>query len=216
MTLSQSLVHISTRVAIRHSRLTYSSLISTSAKYQISPSQRFRCFSVFNNSPRLLRRPAFDNSCGRRLNEQPGTGESDKQNNFKSKSRKVDDSQSREEMDSITYEQLKELMAARVICLVDVREPSEIAEHGKIPNSVNIPLSQLPTALSMDKDQFVAQYDGTPPAADGSDLVFSCFAGTRSKRAFETAIKMGFSSATYYPGGWQEWAKMDSIKSTKG
>uniref|UniRef100_A0A8C4QLB4 Rhodanese domain-containing protein n=1 Tax=Eptatretus burgeri TaxID=7764 RepID=A0A8C4QLB4_EPTBU len=97
------------------------------------------------------------------------------------------------EMGHITYEQLKELLTSRAICLVDVREPSEIAEHGKIPNSVNIPLSQLPIALGMDEDQFVAQYDVPKPAADGSGLVFSCFAGVRSKRAFETSIKMGFS-----------------------
>ncbi|XP_040839041.1 thiosulfate sulfurtransferase/rhodanese-like domain-containing protein 3 isoform X4 [Ochotona curzoniae] len=43
----------------------------------------------------------------------------------------------------LTYKELKNLLNSKNIMLIDVREPWEILEYGKIPGSVNIPLDEL-------------------------------------------------------------------------
>lgn len=40
---------------------------------------------------------------------------------------------------SVTYEQVKELLARRSGALIDVREAEELRAHGSIPGAVNVP-----------------------------------------------------------------------------
>lgn len=39
----------------------------------------------------------------------------------------------------VSYEELKQLLAARKSVVIDVREPWELREYGFIPGSINIP-----------------------------------------------------------------------------
>lgn len=47
----------------------------------------------------------------------------------------------------VSYEQLKQLLAAGTASVIDVREPWELREYGNIPGSINVPCKSLPTAL---------------------------------------------------------------------
>ena len=76
--------------------------------------------------------------------------------------------------------------------LIDVREPWEIYESGKIPGSVNIPLDDVGEALQMNPKDFKEKYKEVKPSKSDS-LVFSCLAGVRSKVAMVTAISLGFN-----------------------
>lgn len=89
--------------------------------------------------------------------------------------------------------------------LIDVREPWEIHESGKIPGSVNIPLDDVGEALQMNPKDFKEKYKEVKPSKSDS-LVFSCLAGVRSKKAMVTAVSLRFNSAQHYAGGWKEWA----------
>lgn len=40
---------------------------------------------------------------------------------------------------TVNYDYVKKATSDSNILIVDVREPDEIKEHGKIPNSINIP-----------------------------------------------------------------------------
>lgn len=40
---------------------------------------------------------------------------------------------------SADYDYVKKATADSKVVIVDVREPDEVKEHGKIPNSINIP-----------------------------------------------------------------------------
>lgn len=104
----------------------------------------------------------------------------------------------------VTYEELKKLLNSKKIILIDVRGEQEILEHGKIPGSVNIPLPEVDEALQMDPEDFKKKYKEAKPFKSDR-VVFSCLAGTRSKKALGTAMSLGFSSAQHYPGGWKEW-----------
>ncbi|NXI65133.1 TSTD3 protein, partial [Anseranas semipalmata] len=92
---------------------------------------------------------------------------------------------------SVSYEELKDLKKNNVIH-IDVRERWEIDRYGKIPASVNIPLNELVEALQMNPTDFKEQYNQKMPAKS-DHVVFSCFAGTRSKQALNFATSLGFS-----------------------
>ncbi|XP_068841628.1 thiosulfate sulfurtransferase/rhodanese-like domain-containing protein 3 [Capricornis sumatraensis] len=107
--------------------------------------------------------------------------------------------------EDVTYKELKNLLKSKKIMLIDVREPWEIHESGKIPGSVNIPLDDVGEALQMNPKDFKEKYKEVKPSKSDS-LVFSCLAGVRSKKAMVTAVSLGFNSAQHYAGGWKEWA----------
>lgn len=44
---------------------------------------------------------------------------------------------------TVDYDYVKQATANNSTLIIDVREPREIVEHGKIPNSVNIPCKLL-------------------------------------------------------------------------
>ncbi|XP_022408982.1 thiosulfate sulfurtransferase/rhodanese-like domain-containing protein 3 [Neophocaena asiaeorientalis asiaeorientalis] len=115
----------------------------------------------------------------------------------------------------VTYMELKNLLKSKKIMLIDVREPWEILEYGKIPGSVNIPLDNVDEALQMNPKDFKEKYNEVKPSKSDS-LVFSCLAGVRSKKAMDTAISLGFNSAQHYAGGWKEWATYEFSEKKQG
>jgi sulfur-carrier protein adenylyltransferase/sulfurtransferase len=76
--------------------------------------------------------------------------------------------------------------------LVDVREAEEHAASS-LPNSLNIPLGELPDRLgSLDKN---------------ADIVVFCRSGKRSGKAVELLRQKGFAKARSLAGGMQEWSR---------
>ncbi|XP_043335437.1 thiosulfate sulfurtransferase/rhodanese-like domain-containing protein 3 [Cervus canadensis] len=115
----------------------------------------------------------------------------------------------------VTYMELKNLPKSKKIMLIDVREPWEIHEYGKIPGSINIPLDDVGEALQMNPKDFKEKYKEVKPSKS-DNLVFSCLAGVRSKKAVVTAISLGFNSAQHYAGGWKEWATYELSEKKQG
>ncbi|NXG80724.1 TSTD3 protein, partial [Baryphthengus martii] len=92
---------------------------------------------------------------------------------------------------TLSYRELKDLKKTKVLH-IDVREKWEIDRFGSIPASINIPLGELVEALQMDPTEFKEQYKRKMPSKS-DPVVFSCFAGTRSKQALAFAMSLGFS-----------------------
>ncbi|KAF4527702.1 hypothetical protein B566_EDAN016369 [Ephemera danica] len=107
---------------------------------------------------------------------------------------------------NLSYEEVLELKAKNEIILVDVREPSEIQETGKLPDSIHIPLGDLAGALQGPAEEFKAKY-GVDQFAKDAELVFSCKGGTRSNKAMIAAKELGFTNARHYKGGFMDWEK---------
>ncbi|KAM4633181.1 thiosulfate sulfurtransferase/rhodanese-like domain-containing protein 3 [Polymixia lowei] len=110
----------------------------------------------------------------------------------------------------VTYDQLKQLLAGRMAVVIDVREPWELREYGSIPGAVNVPLGQVNVALQLDPEEFKEKYGGDMPEQT-DNIVFSCLAGIRSKKALDSATSLGYKDVQHYPGGWQEWAKNEQL-----
>uniref|UniRef100_A0A8C3KFL9 Rhodanese domain-containing protein n=1 Tax=Calidris pygmaea TaxID=425635 RepID=A0A8C3KFL9_9CHAR len=112
------------------------------------------------------------------------------------------------ETPGLSYQELKELKKTNVLH-IDVRERWEIDKAGKIPASINIPLGELVEALQMDPTEFKEQYHQKMPAKS-DPVVFSCFAGKRSKQALAFATSLGFSRVQQYAGGFEDWVKHEA------
>ncbi|KAI0014243.1 Rhodanese-like protein [Xylariaceae sp. FL0662B] len=91
------------------------------------------------------------------------------------------------------------------VTLIDVREPGEIAETGRIPGSVNLPITTAADSFHVAADEFEDRH-GWPRPRHGDELVFYCKAGVRSRAAARLARDAGWSRVGEYPGSWLDWS----------
>ncbi|XP_050096885.1 rhodanese domain-containing protein CG4456 isoform X3 [Anopheles aquasalis] len=113
---------------------------------------------------------------------------------------------SRSKMSAIaTYEEVLDLPNHPEKLLIDVRNPDELAETGKIPTSINIPLPQLEEGMKLAESEFKARYGREKPAND-TEIIFHCKMGGRAQKATDLATSLGYTNARNYKGSWTEWA----------
>jgi rhodanese-related sulfurtransferase len=81
-------------------------------------------------------------------------------------------------------------MATSNQILIDVREPSELAQ-GYIPGALNIPVGQIENRLQeIPKDRSVLLY---------------CRSGNRSKQAAQVLLDNGYEQVSHLTGGIKAW-----------
>lgn len=73
-----------------------------------------------------------------------------------------------------------------------MRERDEIAEHGIIPFSHNLPLSELYAALDLPSQRFFRAYGFSKPL-ESQAIILTCRSGRRSGLALEAMIKAGYT-----------------------
>ncbi|XP_047984062.1 putative thiosulfate sulfurtransferase, mitochondrial isoform X2 [Leguminivora glycinivorella] len=104
------------------------------------------------------------------------------------------------------YKYVKKATTNSSVLIVDVREPDEVKEHGKIPNSINIPLGTVPAVLGeMSDKQFQQTFNRVKPSAN-TEIIFYCMIGKRSGKAQQEAISAGYKNTRNYQGSWNDWA----------
>uniref|UniRef100_A0A3B4EB75 Rhodanese domain-containing protein n=1 Tax=Pygocentrus nattereri TaxID=42514 RepID=A0A3B4EB75_PYGNA len=109
----------------------------------------------------------------------------------------------------VTLEQLKAMLASRNIQLFDVRNPEEF-QAGHIPTAVNIPCEgSLEESLQLPPKAFERRFQVKVPKKEDENIVFHCQTGRRSLTALEIALRLGFSRACHYAGGYSEWAEKE-------
>ncbi|KAJ3478135.1 hypothetical protein NLG97_g8655 [Lecanicillium saksenae] len=89
---------------------------------------------------------------------------------------------------------------------IDVREPVELRETGKIPGAINIPITTAVQSLHVPEEEFEDMYGYTRPGKDKT-LVFYCKAGVRAKTAAGLALHAGWKNVGEYRGSWLDWAE---------
>lgn len=95
-------------------------------------------------------------------------------------------------MKTITVNQLRELLTANAITVVDVREDDELT-LASIAGAVHLPLHQLPQRFS--------ELDPQTPFA------MLCHHGSRSEMAARFLEKQGFSDIANVSGGIDAWSR---------
>lgn len=109
-----------------------------------------------------------------------------------------------------TYDDIIALPKHPEILLIDVRRPSELADTGTIPTSINIPLDVVGEELKLSPTEFESKYGRAKPAAD-SPIIFSCRSGVRAGEAANIASKLGFTRVKNYVGSWLEYAEKNGL-----
>ncbi|XP_065371347.1 rhodanese domain-containing protein CG4456-like [Calliphora vicina] len=110
------------------------------------------------------------------------------------------------------YEEIKDLPNHPEKLLIDVRTPEELVQFGKIPTSINIPLSVVEQELSANVKaaDFKEKYGRDKPATD-MQIIFSCRSGKRAQQAAEIAVKLGYTNVKNYKGSWLDWAEHEGL-----
>ncbi|KAL7033791.1 hypothetical protein ACKWTF_007723 [Chironomus riparius] len=91
----------------------------------------------------------------------------------------------------VTYEEIKELPSYPAKMLIDVREPKELEETGRIPTSINIPLKVVTETLELSTHEFVNRFRRLKPTI-WTEVIFTCRSGKRAEDACEMARNLGF------------------------
>ncbi|XP_049869821.1 rhodanese domain-containing protein CG4456-like isoform X2 [Pectinophora gossypiella] len=106
----------------------------------------------------------------------------------------------------VSYDDMLKVINHPQKVIIDVRNPDEVKSTGKIPSSINIPLSTVDNVLqSMSEVEFQNKYSRTKPRAD-DELIFYCQSGRRSSEALDKALKLGYRKSKTYLGSWNEWS----------
>ncbi|XP_052894555.1 rhodanese domain-containing protein CG4456 isoform X3 [Anopheles moucheti] len=100
-------------------------------------------------------------------------------------------------MSIATYEEVLDLPNHPEKLLIDVRNPDELAETGKIPTSINIPLDKVKQAFGPETsgDAFAQEYGVPKPGVDHY-LILSCRTGRRSQMALEAIAELGYRNVS--------------------
>ncbi|EHB13653.1 Putative thiosulfate sulfurtransferase KAT [Heterocephalus glaber] len=107
---------------------------------------------------------------------------------------------------TVLLPELRALLASGRARLFDVRSREEAAA-GTIPGALNIPVSELESALQMEPAAFQALYSAKKPKLEDENLVFFCQMGKRGLQATQLAQSLGYTGAQNYAGAYQEWSE---------
>ncbi|XP_064455784.1 thiosulfate sulfurtransferase/rhodanese-like domain-containing protein 3 [Ornithodoros turicata] len=105
----------------------------------------------------------------------------------------------------VDFEEYKKLLATKDALLIDVREPKELVDDGRIPGTINIPLNDVGAAFELSDAQFLQKYGRQKPAEDDPNIVFNCRRGIRATSAMQAAHSKGYKQARFYRGSFCEW-----------
>ncbi|KAF4125282.1 RHOD protein [Geosmithia morbida] len=90
------------------------------------------------------------------------------------------------------------------VIFVDVREPHELQETGRIPGAINIPIDSAMKSFHISDEEFLNTFGYDRPPRD-AHLLFYCKAGVRAKTALALAQHAGWKNVADYPGSWLDW-----------
>ncbi|XP_028179460.1 rhodanese domain-containing protein CG4456-like [Ostrinia nubilalis] len=107
---------------------------------------------------------------------------------------------------TVDFDYVKKATSDSSILIVDVREPDEVKEHGKIPSSINIPLGDVTSVLCTMPDKDFEQRYKRPKPSEDTQIIFYCMIGKRSGKAQHNAINAGYKNVKNYLGSWTDWA----------
>jgi rhodanese-related sulfurtransferase len=108
-------------------------------------------------------------------------------------------SEAAEEVTTYSTADAIERFDADGVTFVDVRDTSELIEHGEIPGVVHAPRGMLEFHIDPESPFFIDSF-----GAD-SEFVFFCAIGSRSMLAAQRAKEMGLDRVANIEGGFDAW-----------
>lgn len=104
----------------------------------------------------------------------------------------------------LTLEQARAHQKNASAHLIDVREPSELKNHGVVEGAINVPVGYVAEAFAMDKESFQVVIGQEKPDSDDT-LIFFCVKGIRAKNAADLVEqKFNYKNSSFYPGPFSD------------
>lgn len=86
--------------------------------------------------------------------------------------------------------------------IVDVRNPGEIKNMGRVNGSFEIPLDQLEQEFMLSPEEWKKKYNRGKPSED-TPIMLICAGGVRSKTGAKMLQQMGYRQPLSYRGGYK-------------
>lgn len=115
----------------------------------------------------------------------------------------------------VTASDVERMVNEKSGILIDVRNPNELEETGKIGDAINVPLGEISEAFNLPDDEFEKKYGAPKPPKDADNLVVYCRSGVRAMSGCEELSKLGFDKVKRYPGSMMEWSSLHSNATPK-
>ncbi|XP_075747746.1 rhodanese domain-containing protein CG4456 isoform X1 [Rhipicephalus microplus] len=107
----------------------------------------------------------------------------------------------------VTFEQVQDVLKhhGKKGAVIDVREPQELIDDGRVKGFINIPLKDVQEAFGMHPEDFKNRYHVEKPDPK-KDIIFSCRSGRRAAIAAEKLEELGtYHKIKVYAGSFQDW-----------
>ncbi|XP_043231261.1 rhodanese domain-containing protein CG4456-like [Amphibalanus amphitrite] len=105
---------------------------------------------------------------------------------------------------SADFAAVKEALDTGSATVIDVRNPGELQEKGKLPKAVNVPMTELKEAMELSPEEFQNKYGFVQPSQSDA-LIVHCNRGGRAARAATQLTESGFSNVRLYQGSFNDW-----------
>ena len=110
--------------------------------------------------------------------------------------------EAQKKIQSLSPNEVKNLLEKKEITIIDVRESRELWKEGTIENSKHIPRGMLEFWLDPD-----SSYYKSNKIKDIKRMVLYCALGLRSALATKSLIEMGFNNVAHVDGGFDALKK---------
>jgi rhodanese-related sulfurtransferase len=107
--------------------------------------------------------------------------------------------EAKEHIQNLTPEELDAELAAGDALVVDIREPDELTQSGKIRGAVNAPRGMLEFYADPASPYHRTEFDPT------RRTILYCASGGRSALAVESLKQLGFTNIAHLDGGLKGW-----------
>ena len=110
--------------------------------------------------------------------------------------------EAKKKIETLSSEEVKQLISKKEITLIDVRDIRELWKEGTIENSKHIPRGMLEFWLDPE-----SSYYKTNKIKNMKKMVLFCALGLRSALATKSLIDMGFKNVAHVDGGFDALKK---------
>ncbi|CAN5588838.1 rhodanese-like domain-containing protein [soil metagenome] len=102
-------------------------------------------------------------------------------------------------IDNLSVDQVAGEMESGNATLIDLREPNELADNGRIPGSVHAPRGMLEFYADPTTPYHRPEFNAN------NRIILHCASGGRSALAADTLKQMGYTNVAHLDGGMNAW-----------
>ncbi|XP_065575399.1 rhodanese domain-containing protein CG4456-like isoform X2 [Artemia franciscana] len=115
----------------------------------------------------------------------------------------------------VTFDDVKAGIENKNVTVIDVRNPEELTNTGKIPGAINVPLPSIKSAFELSDSEFKERFGINKPTTEDNSVIVHCdnsvivhcLTGKRAASAIEILKGLGYLNLKLYSGSFSDWQK---------